>query len=397
MSVVVVMGALGLARFGYTLILPGMQEGLKLTNTQMGALATGNFIGYLTLSVAGGFLAARYGPRLLITVSMLLVGVTMLLTGLAPGFEWALVWRTLTGIGSGGCNVPVMALLPAWFAPRRRGLATGIAVGGSSVGLVIAGPLVPRIFAAYGDSGWRYSWYYLAGLVLLIAVLSFLLLRNRPGEKGLSPVGAEGENTSPAGSRASSLDWGLVYKSRTVWHLAFVYTMFGFSYIIYMTFFAKYLIAEGGYTKAQAGNLFMVVGWVSIVCGLIWGTVSDWVGRKYGLAMVYAVQAMAYLIFALWPSPTGFTLSAVLFGLTAWSIPGIMAATCGDHVGSRLAPAALGFVTLFFGIGQAAGPYVAGRIADATASFSGAFVLAAVAALVGVGSALLLRPPGAAE
>ena len=60
--------ALGLARFGYTMVLPAMQSGLGLTNTHAGGLATANLIGYLALSVLGGALAARYGPRVVITV-----------------------------------------------------------------------------------------------------------------------------------------------------------------------------------------------------------------------------------------------------------------------------------------------------------------------------------------
>ena len=94
-----------------------------------------------------------------------------------------------------------------------------------------------------------------------------------------------------------------------------------------------------------------------------------------------------------WQSPAGYTVSAIIFGLTAWSIPSIVAAASGDYMGSRLAPAALGFVTLFFGLGQAAGPSVAGTIADMTGSFGPAFLAAAgVAFLGGVGS-LLMRPP----
>ena len=63
----------------------------------------------------------------------------------------------------------------------------------------------------------------------------------------------------------------------------------------------------------------------------------------------------------------------------------------GDAVGHRLAPAALGFVTLFFGIGQAAGPWIAGAIADTSGSFSGAFLLAAFVAALGCIGSLLLR------
>jgi MFS family permease len=114
-STLTVMGCVGLARFGYTMILPPMQAALGLSNTETGALATGNFLGYLALGVIGGLVATRYGPRRVIAFSMLLTGMTMALTGLARGFSGALAWRVLTGVGSGGSNVPIMSLLSAWF------------------------------------------------------------------------------------------------------------------------------------------------------------------------------------------------------------------------------------------------------------------------------------------
>jgi MFS family permease len=172
--------------------------------------------------------------------------------------------------------------------------------------------------------------------------------------------------------------------------LGLIYVAYGFSYIIYMTFFTKYLIAEGGYTQESAGRLFMLMGWLSLLCGLIWGSVSDRLGRKTALVIVYIIHSVAFGLFALWPSPPGFIISAVLFGLSAWSIPAIMAATCGDLLGPRLAPAGLGFVTLFFGIGQAAGPSVAGIIADAGHSLSPALLLAAGVALLGAVGSLFL-------
>jgi MFS family permease len=397
-SMLTVLGALGFARFGYTMILPDMQVALNLSNTQTGVLATGNFLGYLALAIVGGVIASRYGPRRVIAISMALIGVTMVLTGFAGSFQEALLWRVLTGVGSGGSNVPVMALLPAWFAARRRGLATGVAVAGSSLALILTGLLVPRILEAYDTDGWRYSWAILGALVLLLGLLATALLRNRPEDKGLRPVAATADAPVPTASKASvALDWRQVYRSTAVWRLALVYIAFGFSYIIYVTYFAKYLQAEAGYTKEAAGNMWAAVGWISIFCGLIWGTVSDLVGRKVGLALVYMIQAAAFAAFALWRSPVGYIVSAVAFGLTAWSIPGIVAAACGDYVGGRMAPAALGFVTLFFGLGQAAGPAVAGALADATASFAPAFLLAAgVAFLGGIGS-LLLRQPRTVE
>ena len=332
-----IMGCIGFARFGYTMILPPMQAALGLSNTQTGGLATGNFVGYLVLAVVGGYIASRYGPRRVIGISMLLTGVTMVLTGLANSFGGALVWRVLTGVGTGGSNIPVMGLLSAWFASRRRGLATGVAMAGASLAMMVTGPLVSRTLDRFGENGWRYGWFILGAFVLLLGLLAAALLRNRPEENGLRPVAADADESvaqvvrsvSPHTARTSlrqtrgtsSLDWGRVYRAKAVWHLALVYIAFGFSYIIYVTYFAKYLQAEAGYTRKAAGNLWAIVGWISIFCGLIWGSVSDRVGRKFGLALVYVLQAIAFVAFALWRSPTGYAISAIIFGLTACSSP----------------------------------------------------------------------------
>ena len=387
----VVFGALGLARFGYSIVLPAMQEGLGMDNTQAGALATANLVGYLALSVIGGALASRFGPRAVITAGLGLAGVAMLLTGLARSFPEAAAWRLVTGVGSGASNVPVMGLMAAWFALRRRGLAAGVAVAGSSLALIALGPTVPEVLKVYGESGWRVCWFGFGGLTLLIAALAFALLRNHPGDVGLRPVASVPGDRPPA-PRTGALQWGAVYRSPAVWHLGLVYVAFGFSYIIYMTFFVKALMAEGSYTREAAGGLFMTMGWFSLLCGLIWGAVSDAIGRKGALIIVYLIHAISFALFALWAVPAGFTISAVLFGLTAWSIPAIMAAACGDMLGARLAPAALGFITLFFGVGQALGPTVAGAMADASGSLLPAMLLAAGVALLGALAAALLRP-----
>lgn len=423
-STLAVFGSLGLARFGYGLILPSMQEGLGLDNTGAGALATAGLVGYAMLSVLGGGLASHFGPRVVVAAGLGAAGVGMFLTGFSATLGTALVFQFIAGMGSGGSNVPVMGLLSAWFGSKRRGFAAGVAVTGSSLGLISLGPVVPWIIGWVGEDGWRVCWYLFGVVTVMLAVLSYAVLRNDPSEKGLRPLGAEKgkenaevedpegtqqegtqregtqrEGTLPERSdtpgqagRVGGLAWSSVYKSGAVWHLGLVYIAFGFSYIIYMTFFAKHLIDAGGYSQSAAGALYMVMGWFSLLCGVLWGAISDVVGRNKALAGVYAVHAVAFGLFALWPAPVGFTLSAVLFGLSAWSIPAIMAATCGDVVGHRMAPAALGFITLFFAVGQTAGPIAAGALGDAAGTLHSAYLLAAAVALGGVVGAATLRP-----
>ena len=397
MGLLTTAGAHGLGRLAYTLILPPMKDGLQLSYQQLGLLGTGNFIGYLSLAIIGGFLAAKFGTRVIITLALILMGITMILTGFSQSFGFAFLMRLLTGFGNGAAYVPAMALGSAWFAIKQRGFATGIVSGGIGVGTFMAGLIVPAILKSYGPESWRFSWYYLGGIVLMISGIVYVFLRSRPEDKGLMPIGSEDKivPSKPQGNvqKATTLEWGLVYRVKGVWYLGFVYLMFGFSYVIYITFFGAYLVKEMGFSGAQAGRLWAIVGVFSIFCGVIWGGISDLLGRKYGCALGYLTLAVAYTLFAFFKSPAGFYASAMIFGLTAWSIPTIMAAAAGDYVGPALAPAGLGFITLFFGIGQALGPAVGGYLADATGSFMISFLLASAVSLVGMISSLYLKKP----
>jgi len=416
-GMLVTVGAHGFGRMSYTLILPEMREGLGLTWAQSGLLSTGNFIGYLAFAVIGGFLASRYGARLVISLSLLLMGMSMLLTGAANSLEFAFAMRLLTGLGNGGAYVPAMALGSIWFTMRRRGLATGIVSGGIGIGTLLGGLIVPNILIVYGAQGWSYAWYYLGGLVLLISLINFFLLRDNPEEMGLQQLGASpgeakeaehkinisslssfspsyGSSSSGSGIKTpAALQWGLVYKVKEVWYLGLVYFMYGFSYVIYMTFFKAFLSDEIGLSVALSSYIWVLAGGMSIFCGVIWGGISDRLGRKYGAALAYLVLASSYLLFALFDTLAAFYISAILFGFSAWSIPTIMAAAAGDYVGPKLAPAGVGFITLFFGIGQALGPYFGGYLADLTGTFIYSFLLATCVSMLGLLSSLLLKKP----
>lgn len=383
--VLVTFSSLGLARFGYSVVLPSMQRDLGLTNTQTGALATANLIGYLAVAVISGALAAHFGARRVITVGLAMAGVGMLLSGMLSSVAGLAVSRAITGCGSAAGNVPAISLLAMWFGARNRGRAAGVGVTGSSFALILLGPLVPKVLARFPENGWRVCWMGFGVVTLLIAVGAGLLLRDRSSG---SPE--EGEHAPVASSppdRPRLLD---VYRSAHVWHLGAVYAAFGFSYIIYLTFFFRHLTGALSYTREVAGTLFMVLGWASLFCGVLWGALSDHIGRRRSLMLVCTLHAVAFGLFGVTRSHSALMVSAILFGLSAWSVPAIMAATCGDVMGARLAPAALGFVTLFLGIGQALGPTIAGMLADATNSFTPAFLLAAVIALLGAVSAGLL-------
>ena len=113
---------------------------------------------------------------------------------------------------------------------KRRGFATGIVSGGIGAGTLISGLLAPPILSAYGIEGWRNAWYILGGIALVIAAIVFALVRSRPDEKGLLPVGASEKDAppaGPAGSKVSNLQWSTVYRKGSVWYLGLVYFFYG--------------------------------------------------------------------------------------------------------------------------------------------------------------------------
>jgi MFS family permease len=342
------------------------------------------------LAITGGFLATRFGVRKIVFLSLLVIGISLFVTGLADSFLFAFVMRLITGAGNGGSYVPIMALPAAWFVMKKRGLATGIVSGGIGSGLFLSGIILPPIMAAFGKEGWRYAWFFLGIIVIVLAFLCYALLRNNPKEKGFSMYG--GEEEEKGGSKVTLFSaLKDVVVELELWKLGSVYFLYGFSYVIYLTFFVAYLTKEIGLSPVSSGRIFAVLGIFSIFCGVIFGWISDVLGRRAGFMIAYLTLAFSYLIFAFSKDHTGFYLSAVVFGIAAFSVPTIMAAASGDAVGGSLAPAGLGFITLFFGIGQALGPVAGGWIKDTTGTFTYAFLLSAIVSLAGAASSFVLR------
>lgn len=377
-----IFAALGLGRFALGMLLPSMAASLPLSYDQMGYIGTANFVGYLGAVLVSGWLARRLGARRMIAGGLLLVGGSMLLVSRAEGYLPVLLLYIATGLGSATANVPVMGLVSHWFARRQRGKAAGFIVIGSGFAIVFTGLTIPAINAAAGPEGWRLGWLLIGLLSVAAGLAAALLLRNRPEEVGLAPVGAE----QPAAGSPAAAAAAAVPPRWIVAHLGAVYSLFGFGYVIYATFIVTTLVQERGFSEADAGQVWAWIGLLSLFSGPGLGILSDRLGRKAALMLVFACQGCAYLLMsAPLPEPLVY-LSVALYGLVAWSVPGIMAAAVGDYLGPERAVAAFGTITLFFGVGQICGPALAGELASTIGSFGPSYLTAALAA----GLALIL-------
>jgi MFS family permease len=386
-----VFAGLGFGRFALGMLLPSMGVSLQLTYSQMGLISTANFVGYLLAVLFCGYLSSLLGSRLLIFLALLLVAVSMLLVSRANSFMTVALFYTLTGMGSGASNVPVMALVTSWFGSRHRGKAAGFIVIGSGFAILLSGKLIPFLNQLRESDGWRISWLVLGIIVLFISVICFLVIRDSPRELGLKPY--TGKKSSHQGGNAYFDDGQPSVTRKEIYHLGAIYFLFGYTYVIYATFIVTTLVQERGFSEAVAGNFWSWVGFLSLFSGPVFGTLSDRLGRKTGLIMVFSIQLCAYLLVALSLPGIFLYLSIGCYGIVAWAIPSIMAALVGDYVGPQKAARVFGFITFIFALGQIAGPAVAGFLAEKFGSFSSSFLMAALFAGLAVMLTGLLKKP----
>jgi len=387
--VAVLFACIGLGRFSLGMLLPSMGAALGLSYSQMGYISTGNFIGYLAGVVLAGLVARRAGARRTVVFGLFLVGGSMMLIGGASSFHQVLFLYIATGVGSSIANIPMMGLVPRWFLRSIRGRAAGTMLTGNALAIVFAGIYVPWLGSTVGAGAWRTGWLTMGAIALVVTVLAGVFLRNTPAEKGLEPLG----EASPSSVSVSSTGVEKISHRGALAHLGAIFFFFGATQVVYATFIVTVLVTERGFGEAAAGTFWAVVGGCSIFSGQLFGWLSDRIGRREGMMIVYALFTVSFLLAGADLSIAWLFVSIAVFGLCMWSIPTIMYAAVGDYLGPARAVAAIGHITLVCGVGQVLGPALAGVVAEQTGSFYIVFRLCAVLSMTAAVLSFFLRPP----
>lgn len=390
-GVAVLFSCIGLGRFSLGVLLPAMGASLGLTYSQMGFISTGNFIGYLAAVVPAGIISKRLGARATIALGLFIVGGSMTLISFTRTFHEALLLYFITGIGSSLANLPMMGLISHWFLKSIRGRAAGTILAGNGLGIVFTGVYVPFLFTTFGAESWRTGWLTMGLISFVVAISAAVLIRNTPVEKGLYPLGKDPEFSGLISdpNEASRKPY-----NGTMVHLGFIFMLFCAAQVVYGTFIVTVMVGERGFGDVAAGSFWAIVGAFSIFSGQLFGWLSDRLGRRIVMMVVFVLFIMTYALAASnLPNPY-LLISIAVFGLSMWSIPTIMYAAVGDYLGPARAVKAIGFITLFGGAGQVFGPAAAGVLADITGTFHVAFWLCTLLSACAVCLAIFLRPPG---
>ncbi len=236
--------------------------------TALGLMASAYFYLYAAIQPPVGLLSDTIGPRRVVTIFTLISCLGCLVFGLATNMLMAGVGRALIGIGVGGIFVPGLKIFSNWYKPKEFAGVTGLFLSLGSAGNLSASlPLTYLVLLL----GWRLSFIGIGGVSLILGVLAWIILRDRPEDKGWPAVAATPSLAStqaipiPEGMPLSKR-LGIIFKSWGFWLITLSYFFFGGPGLTFQGLWVvPYLMDVYDYTRLQAGGLLMILPLGSII------------------------------------------------------------------------------------------------------------------------------------
>jgi len=323
-----------------------MQADFGVGSTLLGVLGSAYFYPYAIMQLPTGLLADSWGPRKTVATFFLLASGGSVLMGLAPNLGLAIIGRIMVGTGVATLFVCNYKLLAEWFCPRRFVIMGGIFMAAGGLGALSSS--VPLAWLS-NLLGWRMSLVAVGMVTLVMAVLVYARVRNRPQDKGWPPLG----RVSPGngGARIGLLE-GLkqVVTARRFWPIS-IWSFFapGLSFALGGLWGGPYLIQVYGLSKTAAGGVLSMFAVALIVGSPVLSALANRLGRKPVLIGCSLLLITVSCVFLLWPSSLSLSLLYMLFlFLTISGATGaVVAAVSKELFPVAIAGTAVGMVNLF--------------------------------------------------
>ncbi len=360
-------------------IAPLIMAEFAITRAQVGLVQTSIYLSGTWSAMVGGRMADRTGERSALILSGLITGAASVTAGLVGPFWAFLVVAFVAGIGTGVQNPAGSAAVMRWFPPRRRAFAMGIRQTGVPVGGVLAATAWPWVATQWG---WRTS-YILAGVMACLGTALIALSYWDP------------ERESGAGAATRSMRD--LMADRRLWLLSLTYNGQIVAQYSVSVYFVLFLHEALELSLIGASGLMAIVSVTAIGGRIGWGLISDSVfdgARRPVLAIIAMLTLISMLAAAALPSHASRGLAvvlAVMVGLTAFSWTGIYGTLAIELAGRDSAASAVAWVHVLGGVGSLGAAPLFGYIVDRTGSYRVAWLVVAVAVLVGLVSTLCLR------
>jgi sugar phosphate permease len=356
----------------------------------------------LLYGLVGPFAAGiinRYGPRRVMALATFMIGLGTLST-IVMKQPWQLValWGVLVGIGTGMVAVVMGAtIVQRWFY-LHRGLALGLLTASSATGQLVFLPLLAKIVVS---SGWRWAVIVISVVALIVAPIAFWVMRDRPRDKGLNPLGVpESETVSdsvggnPFVAALSALK--MASGRREFWILAGSFFVCGASTNGLVGTHLIPACMDHGIPEVQAAGLLAVMGIFDLIGTTGSGWLSDRFDNRLLLLTYYGFRGLAllYLPYGFVAEGHGLAIFAVFYGLD-WiaTVPPTVALT-RQAFGAEKTSLVFGWILAAHQVGAALAATFAGFIRTFQGSYDRAFFFAGVLCMISaVGVLFVAKSP----
>ncbi|HIP72341.1 MAG TPA: MFS transporter [Anaerolineae bacterium] len=383
-------------RLSFTVFFVALLDEFGWSRASAALIFSVSMIVFMLFSTPAGIALDRWGPRRVFGAGAILLALGLLLSSRVHSLnQLALTYGLIVGIGITILGLgPQASVIVRWFQ-RYRGAAIGIAFAGTGVGSLL---LTPGVAFLISQIGWRWAYAALGGLALLIIGPIVLFLRLTPASLGLYPDGEKPSQLVPqvtAVSLPPKTNWTMrqVIATPSFW-LVIVAALGAIGPLRMLTVHQLAAMADVGISRLAAAGMIGFSGLVTAVAFVIWGAISDRIGRykTYALGSFCLLAAIAILA-GLRASNSGGWLAAyaVLLGLGEGSRSPLVTAAASDLFPGTAMGAVNGAVGSAFGAGAALFPWLAGYLFDLSGTYQFAFQLAALAILISL-AALWLAP-----
>jgi MFS family permease len=374
-----IVGALFLITFSmatplasYGVFLPILAEGFGWSRGAISAALSMNLLIGGIAGFAAGALADRYGPRLILVVTVLLAGTAFALVSMVDAlWQLYLLVGLVGGVGMSSFYLLSATTIARWF-DARRGLALALVLVGFNLGYISAGPLAAWLIERFG---WREAYALIGTGCGALSMLAALTVRSpREGEVApgrLDGSAARGGPGPRAEERGATLAQALADPRQ--WYLNASWLLQGGLAFMISVHAVPFVRDQGGLSLAVASLALTAYGIGSVIGRLAAGAVSDRIGAGATIRVAFIVQIASLAALLLWPSPEGRLASLVAFGIGFAAADTMTVKVMPDVFGMRALGAIMGVVTLGWRLGAALGPTVAGSLYDVTGSYTLAF------------------------
>lgn len=352
--------AMGIGRFVYTPILPGMMEELHLSPADAGWIASANYLGYLVgaFAAAGGWAHGR--ERILMFAGLAASALLAALMGLGDTIAAFLAIRFLAGLASAFVMVFMASIVFSHLAVAGRSDLQALHFGGVGLGIAISSALMAVLVT--GHAGWPAGWLWAAAISALGLVAVALLAGTTSTING-----AEGRE--PA-----------LPSNRSLLKMIVAYGLFGFGYVVTATFLVA-IVRQGGGGRVFEAMVWMVTGLAGVPSVWLWQKVAERFGLYPAYVLACLIEVVGVAASVVVGGYAGPLLAGVLLGGTFIAITAL-----GLQAARQLAPQAprriFALMTAAFGLGQIIGPIAAGLLAQASGNYVSASIMAAIVLLV---------------